>query len=257
MLVARSSPPAKRSARSGGGVHLIGGHSSAQHRRANIGIARPASADECLHGLDTHRQALLLRPRDRIEIRHAAAIRRGSCRLSSHGGRNRNFKRARSRCSRNTSESRNSSRDALQSWENLIPTGQTHSAERRGTARMRVRPRLAAKNRFPGSLVIYARCCGQANVVDLRIRAPDAASRDRDLEFARKVIKVVVAGQQSRRFKRQRRSIANFIGIDSGDGATCHVSCDITAGARCEFNPTFAQRLRAGSGNASMVTQCN
>ena len=72
---------------------------------------------------------------------------------------------------------------------------------------------------------------GQPNIVDLRIRAPHAASRNRDLEFAGKVVEVVIPRQHSRRFERQRRSIANLVGVHSRDRAAGDIARDIAAGA--------------------------
>ena len=45
---------------------------------------------------------------------------------------------------------------------------------------------------------------GKANVVDLGISAPDAAPGDRDLELARQIVEIRVAGQQPRDLHRQR-----------------------------------------------------
>jgi hypothetical protein len=45
---------------------------------------------------------------------------------------------------------------------------------------------------------------GHADIVDLRIRAPDAASRDGDLELARQVVELGVPRQHAIRFQRER-----------------------------------------------------
>src|SRR5438270_3963247 len=71
----------------------------------------------------------------------------------------------------------------------------------------------------------------QTDIVNLRIRAPDAASSDRDLEFAGKIVEVSIACQHARGFERQRRSIANLIGIDPSDRTTRNITSDIAAGA--------------------------
>ena len=72
---------------------------------------------------------------------------------------------------------------------------------------------------------------GQADVIDFRIRAPHAASGDRDFEFARQVVKLGVAGEQPRRFQHQRRCVDDFVGIDACDRASGHVTHHIAAGA--------------------------
>src|SRR5208282_6252447 len=84
----------------------------------------------------------------------------------------------------------------------------------------------------------------QAHVIDLRIRAPDAASGDLDLEFAGQVVEVGVARQHSRRFERQGRSIADFIGVHSRDRTSGNISGDIAAGAgrvQAYFRERFEQ----------------
>ena len=72
---------------------------------------------------------------------------------------------------------------------------------------------------------------GQADVVDLGIRAPLAASRDRNLELARQVVELGVACQQPRGFENQRRGIDDFVSIDSCDRAAGDVAYHVTAGA--------------------------
>ncbi len=46
--------------------------------------------------------------------------------------------------------------------------------------------------------------CSQPNIVDLRVGAPHAASRDGDLELARQVIELGIPRQHAIRFERQR-----------------------------------------------------
>src|SRR3984957_2216284 len=72
--------------------------------------------------------------------------------------------------------------------------------------------------------------CGQTHVVNLRIRAPDAASGNRDLEFTRKIVKLIISRQHLRCFESKRRGIADFVSIHPGNWATGHVSCDVSAG---------------------------
>src|SRR5258708_38276686 len=76
----------------------------------------------------------------------------------------------------------------------------------------------------------HASSRGQANIVDLRIRAPHAATRDRNLEFSGEVIEVVIPTQHSRRLERQRRSVATHVRVHSRDRATGNIACDIAAG---------------------------
>src|ERR1039458_6378876 len=77
----------------------------------------------------------------------------------------------------------------------------------------------------------HARRCGQPYVVDLRIGTPHAASRDRDLELAGKVIEIAIPRKHSRCVERQRRSIANLVRVHSRDREAGNISRDIAAGA--------------------------
>src|ERR1700722_15823137 len=69
----------------------------------------------------------------------------------------------------------------------------------------------------------------QTHVVNLRIRAPDAASGNRDLEFTRKIVELIISRQHLRCFESKRRGIADFVSIHPGNWATGHVSCDVSA----------------------------
>jgi hypothetical protein len=72
---------------------------------------------------------------------------------------------------------------------------------------------------------------GEADIVDLRIRAPDAASGDGDLELARQIVELGVPRQHAICLQRERRRIADLVRVHAGDGAARDVPSDITAGA--------------------------
>ena len=76
-----------------------------------------------------------------------------------------------------------------------------------------------------------ARNRGQANVIDFRVGAPYGASGDRDLELARQVVELGIAGQQLRRLMYERRCVDDFVGVYAGDGASGHVADNIAAGS--------------------------
>ena len=109
MLVVRSSPAGEAIGEIGGSVHLLRGNSSAEHRRSHVAVAR------LLLRMNSHVVAINIRRRRfldcriEFEIQSAAAVLSRKLSAVQPCRRKRNFSRARSRCSRNTSESRNSS----------------------------------------------------------------------------------------------------------------------------------------------------
>src|SRR5579872_151131 len=72
---------------------------------------------------------------------------------------------------------------------------------------------------------------GQANVIDLRVRAPRMASHNRYLEFARQVVEIGIAREKLRYLHDKRRGIHFFVRIYSGDRAAGYVSSHVSAGA--------------------------
>src|SRR5580693_883150 len=86
----------------------------------------------------------------------------------------------------------------------------------------------------------------EANIVNLRIGAPDAASRDGNLELARQVVELGIPCQHLVGFERERRSIAYLVRVHACDGAAGYVSRDIPAGAHCvqTDTPEFFHHLR-------------
>src|SRR5205823_9665179 len=56
----------------------------------------------------------------------------------------------------------------------------------------------------------------QPDIVDLRIRAPNPAARDRYFELARQVVKISIARNEAICFQHQRRRIADLIRINTG-----------------------------------------
>ena len=72
---------------------------------------------------------------------------------------------------------------------------------------------------------------GQADVVDLRIRAPNRAAGDGDFEFARQIVKVVVPLERVRDCNSKRRSIDDFVVSDASQRAAGDVAHHVAAGA--------------------------
>ena len=82
----------------------------------------------------------------------------------------------------------------------------------------------------------------QADVVDLRIGAPDAAAGNRDFELAREIVKFGVARELLRRRERQRRCVADFVSIDASNRASGDVARDVAARAH-GIQTALPQRL--------------
>src|SRR4030081_973012 len=72
---------------------------------------------------------------------------------------------------------------------------------------------------------------GQADVINLRIRAPYVAAGNRNFEFARQVVKIIVAPKRLADLQSQWRCVANLVRVDSRDGASGNVAGYVTAGA--------------------------
>src|SRR5262245_50056954 len=72
---------------------------------------------------------------------------------------------------------------------------------------------------------------GEADVVDLGIRAPRAAARDRHLELAREVVVSGVAGHERGRLQHQRRGVDQLVGVEPGDRAARDIARDVAARA--------------------------
>src|SRR5579864_1351299 len=89
--------------------------------------------------------------------------------------------------------------------------------------------------------------CGQADVVNLRIRAPDRAARNRNLELARKIVELGVSREHVGRFEGEPRRIANFVGGNAGDRAAGDVARDVTARPFCEETDLFELINRFGN----------
>src|SRR5262245_14819852 len=86
---------------------------------------------------------------------------------------------------------------------------------------------------------------GEADVVDLGIRAPRAAARDRDLELPRQVVEGGVAVQHARRLEHDGRGVDQLVGIEAGDGAAGDVAGHVPARAhrRHALQPERAEDL--------------
>ncbi len=81
---------------------------------------------------------------------------------------------------------------------------------------------LAAEGAFDG---------GEADVVNLGIRAPDRAADDADFEFARQIVKFAAGADGRAGFQYQRRGVVQFVGGDAGERAAGDVASHIAAGA--------------------------
>src|SRR5882762_9902892 len=71
----------------------------------------------------------------------------------------------------------------------------------------------------------------EADVVDLGIRAPRAAARNRYLEFPRQVVEGRVAVEHLRAGVDQRRSIRQLVGVETGERTAGDVAGDVAARA--------------------------
>ena len=138
---------------------------------------------------------------------------------------NRYLRRARSRLSRRPCWSRKISAIGAHHRRGLI--GQHKSIEANAQVRFVGEP-AADADRVPnfGS----APRSGQADVVDLRIRAPNRAAGDGNLEFARQIVKVVVPLERVRDCNSKRRSIDDFVVSDASQRAAGDVAHHVAAG---------------------------
>src|SRR5579863_1038397 len=93
-----------------------------------------------------------------------------------------------------------------------------------------------------GFSVQGARDRSQPNIVDLWIGAPNAATGDRNLEFARQIVEVGIARKHLDRGKRERRRIADFVGIHARHRAASDVPRDIAASSHA-VQAALPQRL--------------
>src|SRR5579872_969656 len=100
-------------------------------------------------------------------------------------------------------------------WNNLIPS------DKRIQSRAKIwlgreTAGNAQRESNLGFAVHNARDGGEADVVDLGIRAPDTASGDGDFELARQVVELGIARQQPRGFQHQRRRVDDFVCVNAG-----------------------------------------
>src|SRR5579871_4043696 len=119
---------------------------------------------------------------------------------------------------------------SLDDGHNLIPPNESIQASAEIRLSRKSSGNTKRKSDF-GRAVHFSSDCCQANVVDLRIRAPGVASCDRDLELARQIVEIGVPSKELRDFEHERRSVDNFVSIDPGNRATGHVADDVAAGS--------------------------
>src|ERR1700723_1922511 len=82
----------------------------------------------------------------------------------------------------------------------------------------------------------------QSNIINFRIRTPNRAASNRNFEFSRQVIEVVVRPKQMRSLQRERRRIHNLIRGNPRQRATGNVSHHVAASA-LRAQPHSLERL--------------
>ena len=121
-------------------------------------------------------------------------------------------------------------RDRLDHGNHLIPANKGVQP----LAKVRRIGEPAAHSKRKAALIVanaLAEQARQADVVDLRIRAPGFAAVHRDLELARQVEQIVVPGEVAVQLHGNGRGIEGFIGIHSRQRAPGDRSGYIAAGA--------------------------
>src|ERR1700734_3085673 len=119
---------------------------------------------------------------------------------------------------------------SLDHRENLIPADER--VQRNSKIRLSRKSATNAQSETYLRLATnHALDCRQPDIVDLRIRTPDPAPCDRNLELAWQIVELGIARQHAIPFQSERRCVANLIRIHSGDGAACYVACDVAASA--------------------------
>ena len=116
--------------------------------------------------------------------------------------------------------------NALQNRDHLVPLHKSIEPKRE----MRIGRKPAAHAQRETDFGIAADR-GETHIIDFRIGAPDAASCNADFEFARQVVEIAVAHEEAVGFERQRRGIANLVGIHAGERAAGDVAGIVSAGA--------------------------
>src|SRR6202162_6249014 len=70
---------------------------------------------------------------------------------------------------------------------------------------------------------------GEADIVNLRIGAPDVAASNADFELARQIVEISVAHEEPVGLQRKRRCVADLIGIHASQGASSDVAGIVAA----------------------------
>ena len=117
--------------------------------------------------------------------------------------------------------------DALEDRDHLVTLHEGVEPD----GQMRIGRQAAAHPQGETNFGISARAAnrGQADIIDFGIGAPHAASGDADFELARQIVEIGVAHEEVVGFERQRRGVADFVGIHPGQGAAGDVAGIVAA----------------------------
>jgi len=110
--------------------------------------------------------------------------------------------------------------------QHLVPADERVEAE--GEVGVRRQP-AAHADREPDLARLRVAQGGESDVVDLGIRAPGPAARDRDLVLARQVVELGVAVEHPSRRLHERRGVDDLVGVDSCERAAGDVARVVAA----------------------------
>src|SRR5215469_6335503 len=96
---------------------------------------------------------------------------------------------------------------------------------------MRIGGQSARHAQGKAKLTVGAARRSQSNVVDLGIGAPNAASRNADFEFARKIVELGVAGELAIGLGDELRGVKNLVAINTSERASDDVAYVVATGA--------------------------
>src|SRR5215469_10044093 len=98
---------------------------------------------------------------------------------------------------------------------------------------MRIGGQSARHAQRKAKLTVAAARRSQSNVVDLGIGAPNAASRNADFEFARKIVELGVADELAIGLGDELRGVKNLVAINTSERASDDVAYVVAAGTHC------------------------